>query len=62
MFYFTYNGLFTSMLANREWAQCSIKRAALRVSVPKTGQRSTYFLQLAYLYSVPLMLLDVPFH
>ncbi|KAJ4358757.1 uncharacterized protein N0V89_003341 [Didymosphaeria variabile] len=62
LFYFTYNGLFTTMLANREYAQYSTKRAALRVSAAKPGQRSTYFLSLPYVYSLPLMALSALFH
>ena len=60
--YVTYNGLFTTMLANREWASYSIKRAALRVSVPGPGQRSTYFLQLPYTWSIPLIVASILLH
>lgn len=62
VFYFTYNGLFTSMLANREWARYSVKRAALRVSTPKPGQRSSYFLQVPWIWGIPLMLFSMLFH
>lgn len=50
------NGLFTCMLTEREWSQYSRKRAPLRVTIPYPGQRSTYFLQLPYLWSTPLLL------
>lgn len=50
------------MLANREWEQYSIKRASLRVTIKKPGQRSTYFLQLPYIFSVPLMAVSVLLH
>lgn len=50
------------MLAGREWAQYSIKRAPLRVTVPRAGQRSTYFLQLPYLWSVPLLVSSALLH
>jgi hypothetical protein len=60
--YVTYNGLFTTMLANREWARYGIKRAALRVSVPGPGQRSTYFLQLPYTWSIPLIVASILLH
>jgi hypothetical protein len=53
--YLMYNGMMTCMLANREWFQYGIKRAPLRVSTPARGQRSTYFLQLPYTYSIPLL-------
>ncbi|KAJ4286430.1 hypothetical protein N0V90_013129 [Kalmusia sp. IMI 367209] len=60
--YLTYNGMFTCMLANREWSQYSLKRAPLRVTLPSPGQRSTYFLQLPYTFSVPLLLASVLLH
>lgn len=60
--YVTYNGLFTTMLSNREWARYGIKRAALRVSVPSPGQRSTYFLQLPYTWSIPLIVASILLH
>lgn len=60
--YLTYNGLFTCMLANREWSNYAVKRAPLRVTHPESGQRSTYFLQLPYFWSVPLLLASVILH
>jgi hypothetical protein len=54
--YLVYNGQFTAMLANREWSNFAVKRAPLRVTYPSPGQRSTYFLQLPYRFSVPLLL------
>lgn len=60
--YLTYNGLFTCMLANREWTGYAVKRASLRVTIPSPGQRSTYFLQLPYVWSVPLLLASVLLH
>ncbi|KAF2751972.1 hypothetical protein M011DRAFT_11578 [Sporormia fimetaria CBS 119925] len=53
--YLTYNGIFTCMLAEREWAQYSVKRSALRVTVPRREQTSTYFLQVPYRFGVPLL-------
>jgi hypothetical protein len=50
------------MLANREWAQYAIKRASLRVTLPSAGQRSTYFLQLPYTFSVPLLIASTLLH
>lgn len=44
------------MLTEREWSQYSRKRAPLRVTIPDTGQRSTYFLQLPFLWSTPLLI------
>lgn len=60
--YLSYNGLFTSMLANREWANYTHKRAELRVTVPKSTQRSTYFLSLPYRYSLPLIIASILLH
>ena len=54
--YFTYNGLFTSMLAGLEWSQMAWQKKSLRVSQnPQGEQRSSYFLQLPYRYAIPLM-------
>ncbi|KAI9675457.1 MAG: hypothetical protein M1822_008935 [Bathelium mastoideum] len=62
MLYFSYNGLFTRMLSALEWSKLSEKRAALRVTSPQGQQRSTYFLQLPYRYSVPLWIVSVLLH
>ena len=62
MLYFRYNGLFTRMLCALEWGKLSTKRAALRVTSPQGQQRSTYFLQLPYRYSIPLWLISVLLH
>lgn len=43
------------MLLAKEWAEHAHKRRFLRVSSPIGAQRSTYFLQLPYRYSVPLL-------
>jgi len=50
------------MLANREWSQYGVKRAPLRVTIPSPGQRSTYFLQLPYAFSVPLLIASIILH
>jgi hypothetical protein len=60
--YLTYNGLFTCMLAGREWALYSIKRAPLRVTIPRPGQRSTHFLQLPYTWGAPLLISSILLH
>jgi hypothetical protein len=62
LLYLTYNYLFTAMLANREWTNYSIKRTPLRVTLPKRGQRSTYFLSLPLMYSAPLMIASIALH
>lgn len=61
--YFAYNGLFTSMLAGREWSRFATQRKGLRISgVPSGSQRSTYFLQLPYRFAVPLMIMSGLLH
>ena len=53
--YLTYNGLFTSMLLSKEWSGFANHRKNLRITSPKGQQRSTYWLQLPYRYSIPLL-------
>jgi hypothetical protein len=53
--YLTYNSIFTTMLAADEWSGFSYQRKPLRVTSPIGSQRSTYFLQLPYKYSIPLL-------
>lgn len=56
LLYFSYNGLFTCMLLGFEWSQYAHTRKGLRVSRGRSGaQRSTYFLQLPYRFSIPLV-------
>lgn len=54
--YFAYNGLFTCMLLAQEWNGYSLTRKPLRVTSPASQQRGTYFLQLPYRISVPLLI------
>lgn len=56
LLYFLNNRAYTCMLAIQEWNEFSRKRQGLRVSNPVGEQRSTYWLQLPYLYSIPLLL------
>lgn len=57
--YFLYNGTWTCMLTMAEWTSYAFsvlsEAKGLRVSRPKGAQRSTLYLQLPYLYSVPLL-------
>ncbi|KAL8992384.1 MAG: hypothetical protein Q9169_007142 [Polycauliona sp. 2 TL-2023] len=53
--YITFNNLFTCMLAGQEWLSFATRRQPLRVSSPTGQQRSTYWLQLPYTYSLPLL-------
>lgn len=63
MLYFQYNGLFTCMAAAREWSEFGVKRKPLRVSrAPRGRQKSQYFLQLPYHFSIPLLALSILMH
>lgn len=46
----------------KEWAAMSTRYKALRVTNPKGQQISTYFLQLPYRYSVPLLIISILLH
>ncbi|CAH0026570.1 unnamed protein product [Clonostachys rhizophaga] len=61
--YLLLNGIMTTMVATREWTNyADAIPKALRVSFPKRGQRSTFFLQLPYRYSLPLIISSVLMH
>lgn len=60
--YFTYNGLFTCMLVAKEWNNFAHKRKPLRVAYPVEKQRSTFWLQLPYTYSIPLLIMSSVLH
>ena len=61
--YFLYNGIFTAMLAGKEWSDFGVHRKPIRVSSdPKGWQRSRYFLQLPYRFSIPLILTSIAVH
>ena len=60
--YLTYNSLFTCMLQGHEWSLFSHHHRTLRVTSPRPGQRSTYWLQLPYTYAIPLMTLSSLLH
>lgn len=62
--YLILNGVVTSMSAAQEWsshAHQSVHKQ-LRVSFPKGGQRSTFFLQMPYRFSVPMMAMSILMH
>lgn len=54
--YLFYNGILTSMLMGVEWNSYGQQRKYLRVSSPKGQQRGTYWLQLPFRYSLPLLI------
>lgn len=61
--YLNYNGLMTVMSLARESSRYGIRRNGLRVSAtPRGAQRSTYFLQLPYRFSVPIIIVTGMLH
>ena len=60
--YFLYNSLFTSMFAALEWSRFALQRKGLRVSSPRGSQRSTYWLQLPWICSLPLAISAAVLH
>jgi hypothetical protein len=51
------------MLSSREWSSFSKKKKPLRVSSHLQGQqRSRYFLQLPYRFSIPLIIISILMH
>ncbi|KAL8922294.1 MAG: hypothetical protein Q9208_005264 [Pyrenodesmia sp. 3 TL-2023] len=53
--YVLFNSLYTCMLAGHEWTRFVEDRKTLRVTSPVGAQRSTFWLQLPYRYSLPLL-------
>lgn len=62
MIYFAYNGAFTMMHAAEEWSGFATERKSLRVSEPRPGQRSSYWLNLPWSYSLPLVAVSSVLH
>lgn len=62
--YYYYNSVLTSMLASAEYSSYGISRKPLRVTWPVKGsqQRSTYWLNIPYLYGVPILLMYMVLH
>ncbi|KAF2452340.1 hypothetical protein BDY21DRAFT_407015, partial [Lineolata rhizophorae] len=60
--YLLYNNILTSMLVGLEWISFAHKRFSLRVSKPCGRQRATFWLQLPYRYSLPLILSTTVLH
>lgn len=54
LLYFALNRICTSMQFEREWNSYAFTRKGLRVTRPRSEQRSTYFLQLPYRWAIPL--------
>ncbi|KAK3669847.1 hypothetical protein LTR78_010305 [Recurvomyces mirabilis] len=62
--YLTYNGLLTSMLLCHEYSKYAMdgRRKPLRVTTSHGQQRSTYYLNLPYTYSIPLLIASGTLH
>lgn len=60
--YLLYNGILTSMCLAHEYSNYSVRRKSLRVTSPRGNQRSTYWLHLPYVYSVPLLAASAILH
>lgn len=56
MAYICYNNVFTCMLLGREISAFAIKRKPLRTTAPRGHQHSTYWLQLPFRFSAPMMI------
>ena len=53
--YVMYNGVFTCMCLSHEWSRYAARRLPLRVTTPRGQQRSSFYLQIPYTYSLPLL-------
>lgn len=63
LLYFNYNALYTSLSMATEWDRLGGEYKGLRVSSTSRGaQRGTYFLQLPYRYSLPLLVFSGALH
>lgn len=60
--YFTYNGLFNCMLLVNEWSGFAREPKTLRVTSPVGKQRSSYWVQVPYIYGIPLLVLSAALH
>jgi hypothetical protein len=60
--YLNINTICTSMACAQEWNRLATSRKYLRVTKPVGQQRSTYFLQLPYRWSIPLMAISGILH
>jgi len=60
--YFTINQFCTSMAGAEEWNNLATSRKGLRVTQPYDHQRSTYFLELPYRWSLPLLAISGTLH
>ena len=62
MLYFVFNAILIMMHTAHEWSSFTRHRKALRVSSPRGKQRSTYWLQLPWSYSLPMIVASGSLH
>ncbi|KIK68784.1 hypothetical protein GYMLUDRAFT_256438 [Collybiopsis luxurians FD-317 M1] len=62
MIYLVFNSLCTTLFLAFEWSSYARCRKPLRVSSPNGKQRSTYFLQIPYRFSLPLLAYSALLH
>ena len=60
--YLAYNGLLTRMHSEIEWSWFGETFKTLRVSGPREGQRSSYRLQIPYVWSIPILAVSTLLH
>jgi hypothetical protein len=60
--YLLLNNLLTDMLGAWEWSKIGKNKTKLRTTIPRGQQQSTYFLQLPYIYALPLMIIMIAIH
>lgn len=60
--YFMYNAVLTGMASSYEWSLFAYKPTTLRVTLPSGAQRESYWLQLPWRYSIPLLACSTVFH
>ncbi|KAE8374338.1 hypothetical protein BDV26DRAFT_45048 [Aspergillus bertholletiae] len=60
--YFMYNAVLTSMASAYEWSMFAYQRTTLRVTLPWGAQRETYWLQLPWKFSLPLLACSTIIH
>ncbi|CAG8977573.1 hypothetical protein HYALB_00008349 [Hymenoscyphus albidus] len=60
--YFAYNTVYTCMVSSDEWSRFSTHQKALRTTMPKGQQRSTYWLSLPWTFALPLSAASATLH
>ena len=60
--YLLLNSIITAMVMSSEWSEYGHRQKPLRVSFSRSGQKSTFYLQLPYLYGFPLLTLSAFLH